>query len=117
MPIRQSPREDCVTGIGGDLPLAAKIDLFLRLGVCANRIEQEKHGCMKLRRIYLSNIHQPLWVYHRRAENTHQDPSEKYLNNIVEQDHWAIKRRIRPMLGFKKFNSARVLLNGIESCT
>src|SRR5450756_203783 len=24
----------------------------------------------------------------------------KYLNNIVEQDHRAIKRRIRPMLGF-----------------
>jgi transposase-like protein len=38
----------------------------------------------------------------------------KYLNNIVEQDHRAIKRRIRPMLGFKRFSSARVLLNGIE---
>jgi putative transposase len=38
----------------------------------------------------------------------------KYLNNIVEQDHRAIKRRIRPMLGFKKFRSARILLGGIE---
>ncbi|HTF69860.1 MAG TPA: IS6 family transposase, partial [Edaphobacter sp.] len=38
----------------------------------------------------------------------------KYLNNIVEQDHRAIKRRIRPMLGFKKFSCARVLLVGIE---
>ncbi len=27
----------------------------------------------------------------------------KYLNNIVEQDHCFIKRRIRPMLGFKAF--------------
>ena len=27
----------------------------------------------------------------------------KYLNNIVEQDHRAIKRLIRPMLGFKSF--------------
>src|SRR5579864_2273468 len=26
-----------------------------------------------------------------------------YLNNIIEQDHRAIKRRTRPMLGFKKF--------------
>jgi putative transposase len=34
----------------------------------------------------------------------------KYLDNIVEQDHRAIKRRIRPMLGFKKFNCARVIL-------
>jgi putative transposase len=38
----------------------------------------------------------------------------KYWNNIVEQDHRAIKRRIRPMLGFKTFTSARTLLTGIE---
>jgi transposase-like protein len=38
----------------------------------------------------------------------------KYLNNIVEQDHRAIKRRIRPMLGFKDFRCARILLAGIE---
>ena len=38
----------------------------------------------------------------------------KYLNNIVEQDHRAIKRRTRPMLGFKDFNCARVILRGIE---
>lgn len=25
----------------------------------------------------------------------------KYLNNIVEQDHRFIKKRIRPMMGFK----------------
>ena len=38
----------------------------------------------------------------------------KYLNNIVEQDHRAIKRRTRPMLGFKDFRCARILLAGIE---
>ena len=38
----------------------------------------------------------------------------KYLNNIVEQDHRAIKRRTRPMLGFKSFRCARILLGGIE---
>ena len=27
----------------------------------------------------------------------------KYLNNIVEQDHRAVKRKVRPMLGFKSF--------------
>jgi transposase-like protein len=37
-----------------------------------------------------------------------------YLNNRIEQDHRAIKRRIRPMLGFKSLNSARVILGGIE---
>jgi putative transposase len=38
----------------------------------------------------------------------------KYLNNIVEQDHRAIKRQTRPMLGFKSFRSAAVTLAGIE---
>ena len=38
----------------------------------------------------------------------------KYLNNIVEQDHRAIKRQTRPMLGFKSFWSAAVTLAGIE---
>jgi putative transposase len=38
----------------------------------------------------------------------------KYLNNIVEQDHRAIKRIIRPMLGFQSFRCARILLAGIE---
>ena len=27
----------------------------------------------------------------------------KYLNNIVEQDHRAVKRMTKPMLGFKYF--------------
>ncbi|PXX37182.1 transposase-like protein [Undibacterium pigrum] len=38
----------------------------------------------------------------------------KYLNNIVEQDHRAIKRITRPMLNFKSFGSARNILAGIE---
>ena len=38
----------------------------------------------------------------------------KYLNNIVEQDHRAIKRITRPMLNFKSFRSARCVLAGIE---
>ncbi len=38
----------------------------------------------------------------------------KYLNNIVEQDHRAVKRLTRPMLGFKSFWSAAVTISGIE---
>jgi transposase-like protein len=37
-----------------------------------------------------------------------------YLNNRIEQDHRAIKRRVRPMLGFKSMASARAILSGIE---
>ena len=38
----------------------------------------------------------------------------KYLNNIIEQDHRRIKRRIRIMTGFKEFESAQRTLSGIE---
>jgi putative transposase len=38
----------------------------------------------------------------------------KYLNNIVEQDHRAVKRVTRPMLGFKSFAAADATLVGIE---
>jgi putative transposase len=38
----------------------------------------------------------------------------RYLNNRIEQDHRAVKRRVRPMLGFKSMASARAILGGIE---
>jgi transposase-like protein len=38
----------------------------------------------------------------------------KYLNNVIEQDHRRIKQRIRPMLGFKRFEAAAVRIRGIE---
>lgn len=39
----------------------------------------------------------------------------KYLNNIVEQDHRFIKKRTKPMLGFKNFHAAQRTIGGIES--
>lgn len=38
----------------------------------------------------------------------------KYLNNIIEQDHRAIKKIINTMKGFKSFASAKATLAGIE---
>jgi putative transposase len=38
----------------------------------------------------------------------------KYLHNIVEQDHRAVKRVTRPMLGFQSFDAAHDTLVGIE---
>ena len=40
--------------------------------------------------------------------------SSKYLNNVIEQDHHRIQQRIRPMLGFKRFETAAVTIRGIE---
>ena len=39
----------------------------------------------------------------------------KYLNNIAEQDHRAVKRITRPMLGFKSVRCARIMISGIET--
>ena len=39
----------------------------------------------------------------------------KYLNNIVEQDHRFIKRRVKPGLGFTAFRTAWRTLRGYES--
>jgi len=48
------------------------------------------------------------------AEESITVRQSKYLNNRVEQDHRNIKRRIRPMLGFKSFRRAQTILTGIE---
>ena len=39
----------------------------------------------------------------------------KYLNNIIEQDHRAIKRLMKTGMGFKSFNTARRTLKGYEA--
>jgi transposase-like protein len=39
----------------------------------------------------------------------------KFLNNIVEQDHWRIKRLARPGLGFKSFVTATQTIAGYEA--
>ena len=36
------------------------------------------------------------------------------MNNLIEQDHRAIKSRIGPMLGFKWFWTAAIVIAGIE---
>jgi putative transposase len=56
-------------------------------------------------------------VYNRRALATKTKIKIrqcKYLNNIVEQDHRFIKKRIVQGLGFKEFESAKRTIAGIE---
>ena len=40
--------------------------------------------------------------------------TNRYLNNLVEQDHRRVKQRVRPMLGFKRFDYAAPTISGIE---
>lgn len=50
---------------------------------------------------------------HRRDKRT-KLRSSKYLNNLIEQDHRSIKLRLGPMLGFKRFRHASIMIAGIE---
>lgn len=52
--------------------------------------------------------------YNTEYETSIRIRQVKYLNNIVEQDHRAVKRITRPMLGFKSFRTARIILMGVE---
>ena len=53
-------------------------------------------------------------LYNNLKQTHIESRSAKYLNNIVEQDHRFIKRRVRPILGFKSIESAESTLAGIE---
>ena len=52
--------------------------------------------------------------YNTEEKTTIEIRQCKYLNNVIEQDHRAVKRLTRPMLGFKSFGAARDTLAGIE---
>jgi transposase, IS6 family len=39
----------------------------------------------------------------------------QYLNNILEQDHRAIKRRVKAKQGFREFCAARHIIQGFEA--
>ena len=57
----------------------------------------------------LNSINKPL-----SKENQIEIRQNKYLNNRIEVDHRFIKKRTRPMLGFKSFRSAARTVAGIE---
>ncbi len=52
--------------------------------------------------------------YNTEEKTTIEIRQCKYLNNLIEQDHRAVKRLTRPMLGFKSFWAAQNTLAGIE---
>jgi IS6 family transposase len=61
----------------------------------------------------------PVAIERLKSEKTLAAKTElrqvKYLNNRIEQDHRHIKRIVKPMMGFKTFNSAKRTLRGIEA--
>lgn len=39
----------------------------------------------------------------------------KYLNNVIEQDHRLIKKRVRACLGYRSFDISERTLQGVEA--
>jgi transposase-like protein len=40
--------------------------------------------------------------------------TNRYLNHVIEQDHRRVRQRVRPRLGFKRFDHAVTTITGIE---
>lgn len=69
---------------------------------------------------YFVNTSQPVSVIYRSSSILTPATlgtyiQRKYLNNIVEQDHRFINKRVRSMLGMKSFRTATLILRGIEA--
>ena len=71
-------------------------------------IDKSGANTAALERLNLLLFLSGLWCYFIEVRRI------KYLNNLVEQDHRAIKRITRPMLGFKSFEAANATISGIE---
>ena len=60
----------------------------------------------------------PMAIEQLKADETIAKEMElrqsKSLHNVIEQDYRNIKRMVKPMMGFKSFNSVRRTLSGVE---
>jgi transposase-like protein len=94
-----------------DRGIAAAQAFFRKaLATCAPRVPRKVtlDGHVPSRRaLWLLRREHPCWRNVKVRTN-------KYLNNLIEQDHRAIKRRCASMAGFKSFANAAITLAGIE---
>ena len=83
-------------------------EAFLHKAICSQglpeKITIDKSGANTAAITHYNKTHKTAIVIHHA----------KYLNNIVEQDHRAVKRVTRPMLGFKSFWAACCTIAGME---
>jgi transposase-like protein len=94
-----------------DRGIAAALAFFRKaLGTVAPRVPRKitLDGHVPSRRaLWLFRREHPCWR-NVTVRTSH------YLNNIVEQDYRAIKRRCASMTGFESFSTATVTITGIE---
>jgi transposase-like protein len=99
------------------------VDFFLSRNRDVNAAKSFLRSAMKNTRVPMKITLDAYAASHRAVREMKEDGelpgrvkvrSSQYLNNLVEQDHRRVKQRIRPMLGFKRFDNAVVTISGIE---
>lgn len=99
------------------------VDFFLSRNRDVNAAKSFLRSAMKNTRVPTKITLDAYAASHRAVRELQEDGerprrvkvrSSQYLNNLVEQDHRRVKQRIRPMLGFKRFDSAAITICGIE---
>jgi transposase-like protein len=115
-----------VSGYASDQPFGNQIHFRLRLRKRCLRLEPSECFFEKA----IANNESPENITLDGSRASHQAVAElmaegvlpaktlvctnKYLNNIIEQDHRKAPQRCFPMLGVKTFRNAQVPLSGIE---
>jgi len=99
------------------------VDFFLTRNRDVNAAKSFLRSAMKNTRVPTKITLDAYAASHRAVREMKEDGelprrvkvrSSQYLNNLVEQDHRRVKQRIRPLLGFKRFDNAAVTICGIE---
>ena len=75
---------------------------YLRYALSLRSLEE----IMAERNVHVDHVTIWRWIQSYAPELSRRCRPVRYLNNLVEQDHRAIKRRVRAMQGFRSFHSA-----------
>jgi transposase-like protein len=105
------------TGHTIDFMLSAKRDARSAKCFFRKMLKLPQHSSPRVINVDQNRSYPPA-VEELKAEGVLSNASQlrqcKYLNNIVEQDHRFIKRRVNPGLGFFSFKTARRTIIGFE---
>jgi transposase, IS6 family len=105
------------TGQTIDFALSAKRDMKAAKRFFRKMLKALKHQSPRVINVGRNKVYPPA-VEELKEEGILPPASQlrqcKYLNNIVEQDHRFIKRRVDAGLGFFSFNTARRTIGGYE---
>jgi transposase, IS6 family len=106
------------TGQTIDFMLSAKRDMKAAKRFFRKMLKAPKHQSPRVINVDRNKAYPPA-VEELKEEGILSSASQlrqcKYLNNIIEQDHRFIKRRVNPGLGFFSFKTARRTISGFEA--